>query len=361
MRIALLGLVLSGCGNVADVWDRVVVEPAPPRPVLTSTVPAVAPSPTVLPAVAPSPRGASLIGLAEVLPEVSEGAVRSVVSVANPHTLSGGQGLGSGVVVSADGIIVTNHHVIEGSDQVIVALNTGEQQRATVVGTDPKTDLAVLRLSDPPDDLVPLAFGDSDDLRLGEVVLAVGTPFGIGQTVTMGIVSAKGRADMGIVDYEDFIQTDAAINPGNSGGALVDLDGTLVGINTAIFSRTGGSQGIGFAIPASMARPIVDAILAEGEVDRGFLGVQIRDLPFDDREALGLAGGALIAGVQAGTPAAAAGLQAGDVVVEYMGQPVPDAARFRNRVAATGSDRPFEAVVLREGRREVVKGMLTAL
>jgi S1-C subfamily serine protease len=302
-----------------------------------------------------------LVGLAEVLPEVSERAVQSVVSVATQRSLAGGAGLGSGVVLTADGIIVTNNHVVEGADQVVVALPSGEQQRATVVGTDAKTDLAVLRLSDPPDDLVPLPFGDTADLRLGEVVLAVGTPFGIGQTVTMGIVSAKGRADVGIIDYEDFIQTDAAINPGNSGGALVDLDGNLVGINTAIFSRTGGSQGIGFAIPASMAEPIVQAILDQGAVDRGFLGVQIRDLDFDQREALGIEGGALIAGVQAGTPAEAAGLEAGDVVLSYQGEAVPDAARFRNRVAATGSRGSFEATVLRDGRRQTVRGTLVAL
>ncbi len=307
-------------------------------------------------------------GLADVLPAVSERVVQSVVSVATQHSLSARRrgsppsaGLGSGVIVSADGVIVTNNHVVDGADQVIVALPSGEQQRAAVVGTDPKSDLAVLQLGDPPDDLVPMALGDSNALRLGEIVLAVGTPFGIGQTVTMGIVSAKGRADIGIVDYEDFIQTDAAINPGNSGGALVDLDGDLIGINTAIFSRTGGSQGIGFAIPTAMAAPIIDSILGQGAVDRGYLGVQILDLPFDDRESLGVSGGAMIASVVQGTPAAAAGFQSGDVVVAFDGDAVTDAARFRNRVAATGSARAFEATVLREGQTTVVRGTTGSL
>ncbi|HHO50105.1 MAG TPA: trypsin-like serine protease [Deltaproteobacteria bacterium] len=363
-RFTLLGVVaLVGCGQPPPVTIEAAPEP---------TIEAAVAQEREAPPARVLPQDAALIGLAEVLPEVSEAVVRSVVSVStlragigrrgwpgSPPPLQ--QGVGSGVIVGSDGIVVTNNHVVAGAERVVVALPDGRQTHAEVVGTDPKTDLAVLRLVDAPPDLIPLSFGDSDGLRLGEVVLAVGNPFGIGQTVTMGIVSAKGRADVGIVDYEDFIQTDAAINPGNSGGALVDLEGELVGINTAIFSRSGGSQGIGFAIPASMVSAVVDAILEDGEVERGFLGVQIADLSPDQRSELGIEGGAWIAEVQRGTPAARAGLLPGDVVLDFQGEGIPDAARFRNRVAAQGADVPFAATVLRQGERTVVRGVLGEL
>ncbi len=188
------------------------------------------------------------------------------------------QSLGSGVIVESNGTILTNNHVVQGADEISVTLSDKRSYTAKVVGTDPKSDLAVVKLQNPPKDLRALPFGDSDALRVGEVVLAIGDPFGVGQTVTMGIVSAKGRANIGIVDYEDFIQTDAAINPGNSGGALINLHGELVGINTAILSRSGGYQGIGFAIPSSMVQSIMDSLIHEGKVVRGWLGVMIQDL-----------------------------------------------------------------------------------
>src|SRR5690606_26081824 len=188
------------------------------------------------------------------------------------------RGLGSGVIVSADGIVLTNNHVIDKADEISVTLNDGREFQAELVGTDEPSDVAVIRLKGDVKDLKPLPFGDSGALRLGDVVLAVGNPFGLGQTVTMGIVSAKGRSDTGIVDYADFIQTDAAINPGNSGGALVNMAGELIGINTAILSRSGGYQGVGFAIPSNMAKPISDSLLQHGKVTRGWLGISIQDV-----------------------------------------------------------------------------------
>ncbi|MBX2799756.1 MAG: trypsin-like peptidase domain-containing protein [Myxococcales bacterium] len=318
------------------------------------------------------PSDTRLVGLAEVLPEVSESVVRSVVSIATMRSTQARRtpfglvppqeqrGVGSGVIVRSDGIVVTNNHVVEDAGELLVTLPDGVQRSASVVGTDPATDLAVLRLADPPKGLVPLTFGDSDGLRLGEVVLAVGTPFGVGQTVTMGIVSAKGRGGIGL-DYEDFIQTDAAINPGNSGGALVDLEGSLVGINTAIVSGSGGSQGVGFAIPASMASHIVDELLEHGRVERGWLGVQLMELDPDTRSTLGVVGGALVVDVVPGTPAAAAGLKGGDVFVEFQGEPVPDMARLRNRVAAAGANADFAAKVLRDGESVRLEGTLGRL
>jgi len=207
-----------------------------------------------------------------------------------------------------------------------------------VVGRDPDSDLGVLKLKGELKDLKPLAFGDSDTLRLGQVVLAIGNPFGIGQTVTMGIVSAKGRASVGIVQYEDFIQTDAAINPGNSGGALVNMHGELVGINTAIISRSGGYQGVGFAIPTKMARPIMESLLQHGKVARGWLGVAIQDVTPELREALGVGAekGVLLSDVTPGSPADKGGLKRGDIVLKLNGQVMDSSARFRNAVAVAG-------------------------
>src|SRR5690606_1611713 len=188
------------------------------------------------------------------------------------------QGQGSGVIVSVSGVVLTNNHVVEKADEITVTTSDGREFEAKVLGTDPKSDLAVLQLQGDVSGLTAITFGDSSQLRLGDVVLAIGNPFGIGQTVTMGIVSAKGRADLGIVDYEDFIQTDAAINPGNSGGALINMRGELVGINTAILSRSGGYQGVGFAIPSNMAAPIMQSLQTTGRVVRGWLGVAIQEV-----------------------------------------------------------------------------------
>ena len=271
-----------------------------------------------------------------------------------------GQSLGSGVIVSSKGLILTNNHVIANARDIKVSLSDGRDLVATVVGADPKSDLAVLKLKSPPANLRALPFGDSDKLRLGEVVLAVGDPFGVGQTVTMGIVSAKGRANMGIVDYEDFIQTDAAINPGNSGGALINLRGELVGINTAILSRTGGYQGIGFAIPVGMARPIMDSLIARGKVIRGYLGVSIQEVTRELSDAIGLGAerGVLIANVVDGGPAARGGLRSGDVVVRINNRAVEKVAHLRNAVAAAKVGKPVPVEVVRDGKHQTLSVVL---
>jgi serine protease DegS/serine protease DegQ len=225
-------------------------------------------------------------------------------------------GLGSGVIVSPDGYILTNNHVIEAADEIEVALNDGRKFPARMVGRDPETDLAVLKLTGN-GQLPVIAFPASDALQVGDVVLAIGNPFGVGQTVTMGIVSALGRSQLGINTFENYIQTDAAINPGNSGGALVDSAGNLVGINTAIYSRSGGSLGIGFAIPVSIARNVLEQIVTTGEVTRGWIGVEIQEITPELAESFGMpdTGGALIAGVLRGSPAERAGIRPGDVLI----------------------------------------------
>ncbi len=260
--------------------------------------------------------------------------------------------LGSGVIVSNDGVVLTNNHVIENAEKIRVALADGRTFDAEIVGRDPQSDLGVLKLKGTLKDLKPLAFGDSDALRLGQVVLAVGNPFGIGQTVTMGIVSAKGRASVGIVQYEDFIQTDAAINPGNSGGALVNMRGELVGINTAILSRSGGYQGVGFAIPSKMARPIMESLLTHGKVTRGWLGVAIQDVTPELKQGLGLDEdkGVLVSDVNPGSPAQKGGLERGDVVLKLDGVPMDSSAKFRNAVAAAGPQAKVRLEVRRDGR-----------
>ncbi len=297
---------------------------------------------------------------AKALPSVVNVASSRTRKVQSPHSFFfGGQpseqrqeGLGSGVILDASGIVVTNNHVVAEADEIKVLTQDKREFVAKVLGTDPKSDVAVLKLEGDTQGLVPLALGNSSELRLGDVVLAIGNPFGVGQTVTMGIVSAKGRANMGIVDYEDFIQTDAAINPGNSGGALVNMRGELVGINTAILSRTGGNVGIGFAIPVDMARPIVDALKTKGRVSRGWLGVAIQDVDQDIAHAMKLpgAGGVLIADVQADSPGKKGGLQRGDVVTHVDGQVVDSPGTFRNRIAAAGADHSVTLTVQRQGK-----------
>ena len=242
--------------------------------------------------------------------------------------------LGSGVIVSSKGYILTNHHVVEAADEIEVALADGKKLKARAVGSDPETDIAVLQVEGGP---VPaITFGDADALRVGDVVLAIGNPFGVGQTVTMGIVSALGRSQLGINTFENFIQTDAAINPGNSGGALIDTSGNLVGINTAIYSRSGGSLGIGFAIPASSAKQIMEQIIASGSVTRGWIGVEAQEITPEIAESFGLSStsGVLIAGVRRGEPADKAGLKPGDILVAINGKPVKDSNSMLNLVAA---------------------------
>jgi serine protease DegQ len=242
--------------------------------------------------------------------------------------------LGSGVIVSPKGYILTNHHVVEAADEIEVALVDGKKLKARAVGSDPESDLAVLQVEGGP---VPaITFGDADSLRVGDVVLAIGNPFGVGQTVTMGIVSALGRSQLGINTFENFIQTDAAINPGNSGGALIDTAGNLVGINTAIFSRSGGSLGIGFAIPASSAKQVMEQIIETGSVTRGWIGVEAQEITPEIADSFRLAstGGVLIAGVRRGEPADKAGLKPGDILVAINGKPVKDSNSMLNLVAA---------------------------
>ena len=261
--------------------------------------------------------------------------------------------LGSGVIVSKKGIVLTNNHVVEHADEIKVTLSDKREFEAEIVGTDPKSDLAVIKLKGKAPDLSPLSFGDSARLRLGDVVIAIGNPFGVGRTVTMGIVSAKGRADVGIVDYEDFIQTDAAINPGNSGGALINMRGELVGINTAILSRSGGYQGIGFAIPSNMARPIMESLRKNGKVVRGWLGVAIQDLKPQMAQALGVKAknGVLISDVTKGSPAEKAGLKRGDVALTLNGETLDSTGRLRNLVAAAGSGATVKLKVMRGDER----------
>jgi serine protease Do len=261
------------------------------------------------------------------------------------------QSLGSGVIVTADGYVMTNNHVIAGADTATVTLSDRREFKARVVGTDPKTDVAVLKLD--AGDLPHLPLGDSDRTEVGEIVLAVGSPFGLKRTVTMGIISAKGRANMGIADYEDFIQTDAAINPGNSGGALVNTRGELIGINTAIASRTGGYEGIGFAIPSNMAKSVSEDLIKHGKVTRGMLGVSIQEVTPALAEVFHLkeARGALVGDVTPGSPADRGGLKRGDVIVEYEGREVEDSAQLRLWVARTQVGHTARLVIQRDGKR----------
>ncbi len=256
--------------------------------------------------------------------------------------------------MSAKGYILTNSHVVANAKDIKVSMSDGRDFEAKLVGADPKSDLAVLKLKQSVAGLRPLPFGDSDRLRLGDVVIAIGNPFGVGQAVTMGIVSAKGRANMGIVDYEDFIQTDAAINPGNSGGALINLRGELVGINTAILSRTGGYQGIGFAIPTAMARPIMDSLITKGKVVRGWMGVSIQTVNKDMRETLHLQvdRGVIITGVVPGGPAAKAGLRNDDVVVRINNRACDHVGHLKNAIAAGGVGKPVQMDIIRNGKRQ---------
>lgn len=262
--------------------------------------------------------------------------------------------LGSGVIVSSDGYIVTNNHVVAKADEIKVLLPDKREFTGKVVGTDPKTDIAVVKIN--AKDLPTLPWGDSDKLEVGEWILAIGNPFALNSTVTSGIVSAVGRANVGIADYEDFIQTDAAINPGNSGGALVNVRGELVGINTAIFSRSGGYMGIGFAVPANMTRTVMDSLIKTGKVTRGWLGVSIQEVNQELARQFGLSEtkGALVSEVIPDSPAAASGLKPGDVIVSYDGKPVDSPAVLRNMVAQTPVGKTAKLEVLRDNKRQTL-------
>ena len=250
------------------------------------------------------------------------------------------EGLGSGVIVSEQGYVLTNHHVIESVDEIEVALADSRKVKARVVGTDPETDLAVLKLE--LQKLPAITFAKSEQLRVGDVVLAIGNPFGIGQTVTLGIVSGLGRSQLGITTFENFIQTDASIHPGNSGGALVDASGNLVGINTAIYSQTGVSMGIGYAIPVSIARQVMEQIIQKGSVTRGWVGVGVQDITRELAESfkLNVTGGVLVTHVERGGPADKAGVKLGDVLLAVNGKPVADSTGMLNMIAVLQPGEP---------------------
>ncbi|MBI5189533.1 MAG: DegQ family serine endoprotease [Nitrospirae bacterium] len=280
----------------------------------------------------------------------------------DPGGQGGGQGngkyrefkensLGSGVIVSDDGYIVTNNHVVDGADEIKVTLSDKREFKGKVIGTDPRSDIAVIRID--ATGLPATAWADSDKLRPGEMVMAIGSPFGLSQTTTVGIISAVGRANVGITDYEDFIQTDAAINPGNSGGALVNMKAELVGINTAIFSRSGGYQGIGFAVPSNMVRQVMDSLVKTGKVVRGWLGVSVQDLTPEFAKTFGVVGnvGALVADVVKDSPAEKAGLKSGDVITALNGRPVTDSSHLRNTVAQTPVGSGVKVEVVRDRKK----------
>jgi len=273
------------------------------------------------------------------------------------------EALGSGVIISADGYILSNNHVVDGADELKVSLTgSDEEYVAKVIGTDPHTDVSVLKID--AKDLPPITITDSDNLQVGDVVLAVGNPFGVGQTVTMGIVSATGRGMGGIVDYEDFIQTDAAINMGNSGGALVDVQGRLVGINTAIISPTGGSIGLGFAVPIDMARRVMESIMQNGRVMRGYLGLRLApEISKGLANKFGLKdrSGALVDDVMPNTPAARAGIQPGDIVVEFNGRKVPDQRQLRLWASQTAPNTKVNLKLRRDGKERSVSAQLGEL
>jgi serine protease Do len=259
------------------------------------------------------------------------------------------QGLGSGVIVSPDGYILTNNHVIEGANDIKVYLSDKRELTARLIGADPKTDIAVVKID--AKNLPTLAIADSSQAQVGDIALAIGNPFGIGQTVTMGVISATGRGNLGIEDYEDFIQTDAAINPGNSGGALINASGQLIGVNTAILSRAGGNQGVGFAVPSNLAREVMSQLLKSGKVSRGYLGVIIQPVTSDIAKAFNLADarGALIGEVSADSPAAKAGLAQGDVITELNGARVDDSRELRLKISQLAPGSTVKLKVVRDG------------
>ena len=348
----------------------------------SALAPAVAPSLQLPPAA--SHRALATVAQSSTLSDVAEAAVQSVVNISTTKVtlqrpsrdeqffrrlwgLGSGDreqqaaaSLGSGVIVSADGVVLTNNHVIEGASAIGVRLADGREFSAQLIGADPRSDLAVLRLQGDVAALRPLPLADSDKVRLGEMVLAIGSPFGLAQSVSLGIVSAKGRADVNIADYEDFIQTDAAINPGNSGGALVNLRGELIGISTAIASSSGGSQGIGFAIPSNMVRPIMRSLLQNGRMVRGWLGVAIQTLTPELVKSFGVPQphGVLIADVHVDSVAQRAGLQRGDVALKVGKTTVDSAQHFRNAIGQAGAGAKVAIELWRQGKVLTIEVLL---
>jgi serine protease Do len=271
------------------------------------------------------------------------------------------QSLGSGVIVSSDGYIITNNHVVEKADEIRVTLLDKRTFKGKIMGADPKTDIAVVKIDAGNFPTIP--WGDSEKLQVGEFVLAIGNAYGLSHTVTMGIISAVGRANVGIADYEDFIQTDAAINPGNSGGPLVNIKGELIGINAAIFSRTGGYQGISFAVPSNMVRLVMDQLVQKGKVTRGWLGVSIQELTPEISQKFGLkkSQGALVSDVLKNSPAEKSGMNRGDIILEFNGKEVKDASSLRNMVAQSKIGIEIPIKILRSGKEYTVKATIAEL
>ncbi len=353
-------IAISAGGLIA--WRAFgLVAPGGPAPVNVVAVQQVPPAPAEAASAAAGKAVASRLeaGFRQAASKASASVVNIYTLKAASRRVPGWQGprgqeegdgqasLGSGVIVAAQGFILTNNHVVEGADEIAVMLPDGKVAGAKLVGTDPETDLAVLKVD--AGILAPITFADPTSVQVGDIVLAVGDPFGVGKTVTQGIVSATGRNRLGINTFENFIQTDAAINPGNSGGALVDTQGHLVGINTAIYSRSGGSQGIGFAIPVSVARQVMEQIIATGRVRRGWLGVSSRDVV---REASGAPAGAAVVAVQRGGPADRAGLKPGDTVIAINDKDIPDSAALLTETAAIPPGTPARIKAMRG--REIV-------
>ncbi len=269
--------------------------------------------------------------------------------------------LGSGVIATPDGYIVTCNHVIEGAEDIVVRLNDSREFKGKIVGLDSRTDIAIIKIT--AENLPTVAWGDSDKLRTGAVVIAIGNPYGLNQTVTMGIVSATGRAGMGLVDYEDFIQTDASINPGNSGGALINSRGELIGINDAIFSTSGGNQGIGFAIPSSMAKNVMDSIISQGKVVRGYLGVQVQPLTADLAKQFGMKHdkGILVVDVTEGGPADKGGIKRGDIIVGFDNKDLDNPFQLKNLVASSKPGKIVEIKIFRDGNPLILPVVITEL
>src|SRR5208283_4669197 len=269
--------------------------------------------------------------------------------------------LGSGVIVDSSGYILTNNHVVKDADEIKIKLSDGREFKGKVIGTDPKTDIAVIKID--ADHLPVVMMGDTDKMRVGQRVFAIGNPFGLNQTVTSGIISAMGRANVGIADYEDFIQTDAPINPGNSGGALINIRGELIGINTAIFSTSGGYQGIGFAIPSNMAKVVMKELITNGKVVRGWLGVSIQAVTPDLAKEFGIKDdkGALVGDLVEDSPAEKAGIQRGDVIIEYDGKAVSDPSILRNSVADTAPGKKVTMKIIRGGKVQDMDVTITEL
>jgi serine protease DegQ len=361
--IILLGMQLGGCSaKSSDVPQT--PQPSPPAAAAPATPPAITPSrPSDFSLHEPAQRAMTSVvniytakRLRSRRPALPEGSPLRRFFGEPPDEPRTATSLGSGVIVTKDGLILTNNHVIEGADEIAVQVSTGNKRAtAKVIGADPDTDLAVIKAE--ADNLSPITFGDSERIQVGDFVLAIGDPFGVGQTVTMGIVSATGRNRLGINPIENFIQTDAPINPGNSGGALVDVRGELIGINSAIYSESGGSLGIGFAIPVSMAKQVMEQLVKTGRVNRGWLGVQMEEISPERARQLRLSDqtGALVTAVVPGGPAERAGLRPGDVVRMINGKPVTDSGTLLREITSLAPGQTAELTISRNGKEQQVK------